>query len=63
MSYKYSKRTECPYCRQNGGKLKKITDVTLCVSSNNTQRIQESHILIGHIICDYVEKNLTSKKS
>jgi len=28
----------------------------LNVPSNDTPRIQESHILIGHIICEYIEK-------
>jgi len=42
----------------NGGKMKEISDLLLNVPSNDTPRIQESHILIGHIICELVEKNL-----
>jgi D-sedoheptulose 7-phosphate isomerase len=43
---------------ENGGKLSDIADITLKVPSQNTQRIQECHIMVGHIICDIVEKNL-----
>jgi D-sedoheptulose 7-phosphate isomerase len=42
---------------QSGGKLKDLVD---CVHmpSNDTARIQECHILIGHIICGFVEKEI-----
>lgn len=46
---------------ENGGKLAEIADITLKVPSNNTQRIQECHIMIGHIICDIVEEMLDEK--
>ena len=38
-----------------GGKLKGLGDVTLIVPSDNTQRIQEMHIIIGHILCEEIE--------
>jgi D-sedoheptulose 7-phosphate isomerase len=41
---------------KEGGKLKNYADLLLNVPSNDTPRIQESHILIGHIICEYIEK-------
>ncbi len=41
-----------------GGKLKTLVDLCICVPSDNTQRIQESHITIGHAICELVEKAL-----
>jgi D-sedoheptulose 7-phosphate isomerase len=44
----------------DGGKLKRISDLNINVDSNSTQRIQEMHILIGHIICDLIEKNYIS---
>jgi D-sedoheptulose 7-phosphate isomerase len=37
-----------------GGKLVDLCDC-ICVPSNETARIQECHILIGHIICELVE--------
>jgi D-sedoheptulose 7-phosphate isomerase len=46
---------------ENGGKLSDIADITLKVPSQNTQRIQECHIMVGHIICDIVENNLDPK--
>ena len=41
-----------------GGKMKKISDYLINVPSNDTPRIQESHILVGHIICELVESNI-----
>ena len=43
---------------EKGGKLKEISDILINVPSNDTPRIQEAHILIGHIICEFVEKNI-----
>lgn len=43
-----------------GGKLKEHVDLLLNVPSEETPRIQESHILIGHILCDLVERGLFS---
>ena len=40
---------------ETGGLLKDLSDILLNVPSNDTPRIQESHILIGHIICEFVE--------
>jgi D-sedoheptulose 7-phosphate isomerase len=39
-----------------GGKMKDLSDVLLNVPSTDTPRIQESHILLGHIICQLVEE-------
>lgn len=41
-----------------GGKLKDIADHCICAPSNETPRIQECHILIGHIISELVEKTI-----
>ena len=38
-----------------GGTMKDICDILITPASKNTPRIQESHILIGHIICELVE--------
>jgi len=45
----------------DGGKLKDIADICLVVNSNSTARIQESHILAGHIICRLVDYILFQK--
>ena len=42
----------------SGGKLKENVDYLLTVPSKDTPNIQESHIMIGHIICYLVEKEL-----
>jgi len=42
---------------RDGGKLKEIADVCLVVPTQNTARIQEAHILVGHILCDMVERH------
>jgi D-sedoheptulose 7-phosphate isomerase len=39
-----------------------LADLCIKVPSDCTPRIQESHILIGHIICAIVEENLFGKK-
>ena len=41
-----------------GGKMKEVSDILFNVSSKITPRIQESHIMLGHIICELVEENL-----
>lgn len=38
-----------------GGKLKEMANLCLDVPSSTTARIQEAHILIGHILCDWIE--------
>lgn len=43
---------------QTGGKLKNIVDLALCVPSEKTARIQETHITVGHIICELAEEEL-----
>jgi D-sedoheptulose 7-phosphate isomerase len=43
---------------RRGGKLAPAVDVALLVPSDDTQRIQESHITIGHVLADLVEKAL-----
>lgn len=42
----------------DGGLCKEYSDISIIVDSNNTPRIQESHIMIGHIICELLEKVL-----
>ncbi len=45
-----------------GGTLKKYADHLINIPSTDTPRIQEAHILVGHIICEFVEANLFGKK-
>jgi len=46
----------------NGGKAGKNCDIKLIVNSNNTARIQECHIFLGHFILEKVEDLIISKK-
>lgn len=43
---------------ETGGKLRALCDLCLCVPSSDTPRIQEMHILIGHLICQISEARL-----
>ena len=43
---------------ESGGKMKEICDIMICVPSDDTPRIQEAHILIGHIICQLIEEEM-----
>lgn len=43
---------------KDGGEMKDLCDISLIVPSYDTPRIQESHILFGHIICQIVEEKL-----
>ena len=45
-----------------GGQLASIADLTLSVDSDITARIQESHNIIGHMLCDLVERMLYPQK-
>ncbi len=43
---------------ESGGALKEYSDLLLAVPSSDTPRIQEAHIMIGHIICQQTESEL-----
>lgn len=42
----------------DGGKMAQLSDLLINVPSTDTPRIQEAHIMIGHIVCELVEKEL-----
>lgn len=46
----------------DGGKIAKVCDLPLIVKSSNTARIQETHILIGHIVVKLVEEILYGER-
>ena len=45
---------------KDGGEMNKICNINLVAPSNDTPRIQELHIIIGHIICQLIDKELKS---
>lgn len=55
-------RTVC-FTGQKGGRVKEVSEFCICAPSEQTPRIQECHILIGHIISELVEKALFDEKS
>jgi D-sedoheptulose 7-phosphate isomerase len=46
---------------RSGGKLQGLSDISINVPSEDTQRIQESHIMIGQILCGLMEDDLLKK--
>lgn len=48
--------TTIAFTGESGGKMNPLSDYLLNVPSTDTPRIQESHILLGHIICQLVEQ-------
>lgn len=55
---KINKLKVVSFLGNKGGKCKGKGYLDLIVNSNSTARIQESHIMIGHIICELIEKEL-----
>lgn len=47
---------------ESGGNMKNIVDFLINVPSGDTPRIQESHIMLGHAICEIVESSLFPKE-
>ena len=45
---------------QTGGRMASLCNYLINIPSQDTARIQEAHILIGHIICEIVERELFS---
>ena len=41
---------------ESGGKMRSLSDHLINIPSTDTPRIQESHIMVGHIICQLVEQ-------
>ena len=47
---------------EGGGNMASLSDILIAIPSNDTPRIQESHIMAGHIICQIVEEELFGQK-
>jgi len=45
----------------SGGTMKICSDYLINIPSTDTPRIQESHIMVGHIVCQLVEENIFPK--
>jgi D-sedoheptulose 7-phosphate isomerase len=55
--------TSIGFLGATGGRVKDKMDISLCVPSHETALIQESHIMLGHIICGYVEDTIFGKQA
>lgn len=44
---------------EQGGKLLNIADDCICVPSDETARVQEGHIIIGHYLCEALDESLS----
>lgn len=53
--------TTIAFTGEKGGQMKSLANYVINVPSTTTPRIQESHILVGHIICELVEENIFGK--
>ncbi len=50
--------TTIGFLGKDGGKLVDLVDIPIVIPSNNTQRIQEGHITVGHILCEAGEREV-----
>jgi len=58
-AFKLAKKLNCKtigFSGKDGGQFNEICDTNIVVASNDTPRIQEMHILIGHIICHLIDQ-------
>jgi D-sedoheptulose 7-phosphate isomerase len=58
---KKNKMHTVAFLGKDGGKIANCVDLPLIISVDQTPRIQEAHILAGHIICELVEQTLVIK--
>lgn len=64
-AFKVAKELKCHtigLSGKGGGKFNDVCDLNVVIPSDNTPRIQEMHILIGHTICQIVDDELSSKE-
>jgi len=50
--------TTVGFTGKNGGAMQDICDIMICAPSDDTPRVQEVHILVGHIICQLIEQEM-----
>jgi len=58
QAFRVAKKLKCSTISltgRDGGALARISDININVPANDTARIQEAHICIGHILCELIE--------
>ena len=58
---KSKKLTTIGLLGKGGGKAREAVDLAIVIPSNTTARVQEMHIMVGHILCDLIEEGLNLK--
>ena len=58
---KSKKMTTIGLLGKGGGKAREVVDHAIVIPSNTTARVQEMHIMVGHILCDLIEEGLNLK--
>ena len=58
---KFKKLKTIAFTGSTGGKLDGLADITIKIPSEDTQRIQEAHIMIGQILCSIIELSILKK--
>ena len=64
--FKKAKESGCltiGFSGKTGGEMRNYSDICFCVPTMDTPRIQEVHIMLGHIICELLEKKLYGDKN
>ncbi len=48
---------------RRGTRIEDVSDVLIAIPSSHTPRIQEGHILVGHLLCEYAEEAIFGESS
>ena len=54
--------TTAAFLGKTGGAIREIVDHAIVVPANDTARIQECHITLGHVLCELVDDTSTPRK-
>ncbi|MAV95684.1 MAG: phosphoheptose isomerase [Candidatus Marinimicrobia bacterium] len=58
---KFKELSTIVFTGNSGGKIKGVPDISINIPSEDTQRIQEAHIMVGQILCGLIEDDLLNK--
>ena len=58
---KFKELSTIVFTGNSGGKINGLADISINIPSEDTQRIQEAHIMVGQILCSLIEDDLLNK--
>ena len=58
---KFKELLTIAFTGNSGGKINGVSDISINIPSEDTQRIQEAHIMVGQILCGLIEDDLLNK--